>query len=43
MYAELSKVLTQTHGQIQQVDPPGGSIIYTIGVVKFRIGGVLPL
>ena len=30
---------TQTPGQIQNVDPPYGSTIHTIGVLESRIGG----
>ena len=28
-------------GRIQKVDPPQGSVIYTIGVLEFRTGGSL--
>ena len=30
---------TQTPGQVQKVDPPSRSMIYTIGVLEPRIGG----
>ena len=33
------KQIFHTPGRIQKVDPPQGSIIYTIGVLEPRIGG----
>ena len=33
--------MAQTPRRIQNVDPPSGSVIRTIGVLKSRIGGVL--
>ena len=33
--------LPQTPGRAQKVDPPEGSIIYTLGAFQSRIGGVL--
>ena len=32
-------MLAKTPGRIQKVDPPGGSIIYSIGALESRIGG----
>ena len=31
--------MSQTPGRIQKADPPEGSVIYTIGILQFRIGG----
>ena len=38
-YEVLTSTYTQTPGQFQKVDPPQGSIAYTIGVLESRLGG----
>ena len=38
--AFIVTMLTQTPGRIQQVDPPQGLIIYTIGLLESRIWGI---
>ena len=35
----VDMAFTQTPGRIQRVDPPKGSVIYTVRVLESRIGG----